>query len=434
MNGETIQILLVEDNPDDAELLQEIIAEADNTPCSLFHVERLKDALICLSKNPFDVILLDLSLPDKQGLETVAQTYSTAPDLPIVVLTGLNDQVMALEALRQGAQDYLVKGKIDSNLLFRAIHHAIERAHTLKRLRQSEEQLQRLNEDLESRVAEQTNQLRQKNQFLQAEISHRQQLEEELRQALVKEKELSSLKSNIISVVSHEYRTPLSTILSSTELLEYYGDKWTKEKKQLHFQRIQSAVHHLTRLVNDVLVLNKTETGTLPFKPFPLDLLVLCRKLVAELELTINTQHQILFKSQGLSRLACLDEQLLRQLLTNLLSNAIKYSSPEDEIKFEVIWEQDTVTFKVCDRGIGIAKDEQTQLFDAFYRGSNVGIISGTGLGLAIVKKCVDLHNGQITVASNHEIGTIFTVTLPLDLILSESNQLEDEEVSRKIK
>lgn len=430
MNSGTIQILLVEDNLDDAKFLEEIIAESDETPCSLFHVERLKDALNCLSKNHFDVILLDLSLPDKQGLETVAQTYSTAPDLPIVVLTGFNDQVMALEALRQGAQDYLVKGKIDSNLLFRAIRHAIERAQTLKRLRQSEEQLQRLNEELEYRVAEQTNQLRQKNQFLQAEIFHRQQLEEELRNALVKEKELSSLKTNIISVVSHEYRTPLSTILSSSELLEYYGDKWTKDKKQLHFQRIQSAVHHLTQLVNDVLVLNKTETGTLAFNPYPLDLLILCQELVAELELTIKTQHRILFQSQGSSRLACLDEKLLRQLLTNLLSNAIKYSSPEDEIRFDLIWQQNAVTFQVCDQGIGIAKDEQTQLFDAFHRGSNVGIISGTGLGLAIVKKCVDLHNGQITVESNKEIGTIFTVTLPLDLIFSDCNQLESEEVS----
>lgn len=424
MKSETIQILLVEDNPDDAELLQEIIADADETPCSLVHVERLKDALNCLRENHFDVILLDLSLPDKQGLETVAKTYSNSPDLPIVVLTGFNDQFMALEALRQGAQDYLVKGKIDSNLLFRAISHAIERAQTLKRLRQSEEQLQRLNEELERRVAEQTNQLRQKNHFLQNEIYHRQHLEVELRNALVKEQELSNLKSNIISVVSHEYRTPLATILSSSELLEHYGTQWSQEKKQPHFQRIQTSVYHLTRLVDDVLLLNKTEKNSLQFNPLPLDLLMLCQQIVAELELSLNTKHRITFTSQGASRLAFLDEKLLRQLLTNLLSNAIKYSFPEKAIQFDLIWAQDTVTFKVRDQGIGIPKDEQTQLFDAFYRGSNVGIISGSGLGLAIVKKCVDLHGGQVSVASNGD-GTIFTVTLPIHLdILPQSQHI----------
>lgn len=414
MESETIQILLVEDNPDDAELLQEIIADVHETQWSLVHVERLKDALNCLQENHFDVILLDLSLPDKQGVQTVAQTYCTAPDLPIVVLTGHNDRVMAVEALRQGAQDYLVKGKIDSNLLFRAIHHAIERAQTLKRLRQSEEQLQRLNEELERRVNEQTDELRRKNQFLQCEISARQLLEEELRLALTKEKELSDLKSNIISVVSHEYRTPLATILSSSELLEHYSSKWSQEKKRLHFQRIQGAVHHLTQLVNDVLVLSTSDAGKLDFNPSLVNLVVLCQELIAELQLTSKTKLAISFDSQGDSCLASLDEKLLRQLFTNLLCNAIKYSPQYGKIQFNLEWMHNQVIVQICDHGMGIRAEDQDQLFEAFYRGSNVGTISGTGLGLAIVKKCVDYHGGQITVKSEVGVGTIFTVTLPL--------------------
>src|SRR4028118_125741 len=320
-----IKILLVEDNPADADLLQEILSDANETQWSLVHVEKLKEALHTLRENHFDVVLLDLSLPDKQGLCTVTQTYEAAPDLPIVVLTGLNDKFIALEALRQGAQDYLVKGKIDSNLLFRAIRHAIERAQTLKRLRQSEEQLQRLNEELERRVEEQTNELRQKNHYLQCEIAERQRLEEELRNALAKEKELGEFKSSIISVVSHEYRTPLATILSSAELLENYSHKWTEDKKQRHFQRIQSSVHHLTQLVSDVLVLSKAEAGKLEFNPVPLDLVAFCRELVEELQLTTKTQHSISFVYLGSYLEACLDEKLLRQILTNLLSNAVKY-------------------------------------------------------------------------------------------------------------
>ncbi len=414
MESVPIDILLVEDNPADADLLGEILDEADETQWSLVHVGKFKEALHALSEKHFDVILLDLSLPDKQGLDTVTQTHEAAPDLPIVVLTGLNDKVIALEALREGAQDYLVKGKIDSYLLVRAIRHAIERSHTLKRLRQSEEQLQRLNEELERRVEEQTNELRQKNQFLQCEIAERQRLEEELRNALAKEKELSDLKSNIISVVSHEYRTPLATILSSTELLQNYGEKWSEEKKQRHFQRIQSSVDHLTQLVSDVLLISKADVGKLEFNPIPLDLGLFCRELVEELQLTTKTQHKISFESFGFCKQAYLDERLLRQFLSNLLSNAIKYSPQGGNIQFDLLCNDETAIFRIQDSGIGIPPEEQAHLFEPFQRSSNVGTIPGTGLGLAIVKRCVELHGGQVGVESAVGVGSTFTIKLPM--------------------
>lgn len=428
MDNATIKILLVEDNLADADLLSELLEEADETQWSLVHVEKLKEALQTLRENYFDVILLDLSLPDKQGLATVVQTHETAPELPIVVLTGLNDRVTALEAVRQGAQDYLVKGKIDSNLLVRAIGYAIERANTLKRLRQSEEQLQRLNEDLECRVEEQTEELRDKNRCLETEITERQRLEEELRNALIKEKELSELKSNIISVVSHEYRTPLATILSSTELLENYSHTWSQEKKLRHFQRIQTSVHHLTQLVNDVLVISKAEAGKLEFNPAPLELVAFCHQLIEELQLTASTQHNIRLLCQSSSIQACLDEKLLRQFLANLLSNAIKYSPKGGNIELELECRQDTAIFRIRDQGIGIPLKDQTQVFEAFHRSSNVGTIAGTGLGLAIVKKCVDIHNGQIVVKSEIGVGTTFIITIPLSCQVTEDLDLSNSQ------
>jgi signal transduction histidine kinase len=299
-------------------------------------------------------------------------------------------------------------------LLVRAIGYAIERSNTLKQLRQSEEQLQRLNEELERRVEEQTEELREKNRCLQSEITERQRLEEELRNALMKEKELSDLKSNIISVVSHEYRTPLATILSSTELLENYSHKWDQEKRQRHFKRIENSVHHLTQLVNDVLIISKAEAGKLDFNPVPLELVEFCYQLVEELQLTASTQHNISFLCQTASIKACLDEKLLRQFLTNLLSNAIKYSPNGGDVQLELECKADVAIFRIRDQGIGIPLKDQNQLFEAFHRSSNVGTISGTGLGLAIVKKCIDIHNGQIAVESEVGTGTTFIITIPL--------------------
>ncbi|MEP0886334.1 PAS domain S-box protein, partial [Trichocoleus sp. ST-U3] len=156
------------------------------------------------------------------------------------------------------------------------------------------------------------------------DITQRKQTQAELLNALEKERELNELKSRIVTVVSHEYRTPLTTILSSAELLEHYGSKWTEEKKLLHLRRIQSTVHHLTQLVSDVLFLDKTEAGKVEFNPTFLEVVTFCAELVEEIQLTVGNKHKLIFVSQGECRLAYLDEKLLRQILTNLLSNAIK--------------------------------------------------------------------------------------------------------------
>jgi signal transduction histidine kinase len=156
-----------------------------------------------------------------------------------------------------------------------------------------------------------------------------------------------------------------------------------------------------------------------------------CHELVEELQLSSQEKHRISFTFLGSYREACLDEKLLRQILTNLLSNALKYSPDGGKIYFELAFAQDTVTFRIQDEGIGIPLKDQAQLFEVFYRSSNVGTISGTGLGLAIVKRCVDVHQGQISVESNVGVGTTFIVTLPLkpqtlNVTLAEPNAVSD--------
>jgi len=247
------------------------------------------------------------------------------------------------------------------------------------------------------------------------DITERKQAEEEIAKALEKERELSELKSHFIAMTSHEFRTPLTTILSSAELLEDYSQNWSEEKKVEHLQRIQASGERMTHLLNDVLLLGKAEAGKLECRPDPLNLNKFCNNLVEELRLGSGNKHSIIFVQEGECTTACLDEKLLHPILSNLLSNAIKYSPTSITIQMTAICQKGEVIFKIEDFGIGIPPEDLQRLFDPFHRAKNVGTIPGTGLGMAIVKKCVDSHRGQISVKSEVGVGTIFTVTLPLN-------------------
>lgn len=250
------------------------------------------------------------------------------------------------------------------------------------------------------------------------DITQLKQAEVEVRKALERERELSELRSSFVSLVSHEFRTPLTTIQSSAELLKYYGHRFSDEKKQNHFRRIQTAVSRMTQLLNDVLIIGKTEAGKLKFEPSPLDVVTFCQDIVESMQISIHPQHRINFVMQGNFSNACMDERLLGHIITNLLSNAIKYSPQGGTVEFDLSSHSGWGVFKIKDTGIGIPQQELEHLFDSFGRASNVGTIPGTGLGLAIVKQCVDLHQGKVSVESELEKGTTFTVRLPLNELL----------------
>lgn len=248
------------------------------------------------------------------------------------------------------------------------------------------------------------------------DATERKRAEEDIHKALAKERELSQLKSTFISRASHEFRTPLTTILTFSELLEQHSHKWSEERKREYVQRIQAAVKHMTGLLDDVLLVNKAEAGKLELNPTPLNLATFCRILVEELQLSNGDQPSInLVIQTSCPQQAYLDEKLLRQILTNLLSNAIKYSPVGGDIQLELSCQDRQVIFQVKDQGIGIPSDDQQHLFESFHRAKNVGHISGTGLGLSIVKKCVETHSGKIKVDSEVGVGTTVSVTLPLN-------------------
>ena len=274
---------------------------------------------------------------------------------------------------------------------------------------------------------------------LQAELSERKRVEEALRQseeetrkALEKEQELSELKSHFVTMTSHEFRTPLSTILYSAELIQRYSHKLSEEEKLQELYQIQATVKRMTQLLDDVLLIGKAEAGKLEFNPKPLDIVQFCGSLVKEMQLSTpyppdKSNHTITFCTQGQCTNACMDEKLLRHILSNLLSNALKYSPQGGAIRFDLICQQGEAIFHVQDEGIGIPIADQAQLFNVFHRASNVNTILGTGLGLAIVKKSIDLHGGRVTFTSEVGVGTTFKVTIPIyNHILTDDKNSRD--------
>ncbi len=383
MPASSLKILLIEDNLAEARFLQEILKESKLKPFNLVHVKRLGEALDQLDRDFFDAVLLDLTLPDSQGLVSLARLNDRAPSLPIVVLTNTNDAQLALEAVRQGAQDYLVKRQVNVEVLVRSLCYAIERKQVLEGLRE-------VKEALEIRVEERTAEL-------------------------VKAKELNQLKTEFVSMISHDFRNPLNTILLSAGLLQEGHQKLTKAKKLTHLQLISLAIKDMARLLDEVSLISKSDFGQLLCQPVLLNLESFCRQLIEELQLSTSEKHiNLVFLSQGELGESLWDENLLRHILGNLLVNAIKYSLKGGAVRFELIGQENSVIFRIQDWGIGIPLEDQQQIFMPFHRASNVGSISGTGLGLAIVKSCVEAHGGQISVKSKVELGTTFTVMLPL--------------------
>ncbi len=248
-----------------------------------------------------------------------------------------------------------------------------------------------------------------------ADITQRKRLGE-VRLALEREKELSALKIRFFSMASHEFRTPLSTILAAAQILEACGNEEIEpEKRTRNLKRIQSSVKNMIQLLNDILTINRAETGKLEFNPKLLDLENFCLNVIDELRLSASNQHTLTFYCPDGCTPAYLDEKLLRSILANLLSNAIKYSTEGGNVLLTLKCEQNHAILQIQDSGIGILPADQTRLFEPFNRGKNVRNLPGTGLGLVVVKKCVELQGGNITIASIVGVGTTVTVTLPLE-------------------
>jgi signal transduction histidine kinase len=267
---------------------------------------------------------------------------------------------------------------------------------------------------LRRRVAQRTVELVEANAHLQSEITQRQRAQAELGKALNTERELGELKSRFVSMVSHEFRTPLGIIMSSSEILKSYQDRLSAEKKGEHLNDIFQSTRRMGDLIEEVLLLSRVEAGRLGCKPEPLDLGDLCRRLSDETLSATQQRCPIIFKENGSLSGTYADEALLRHIFGNLLSNAVKYSHPGTPIEFTVERQGTDAVFVVRDRGIGVPEADVKLLFQPFHRAQNVGEAPGSGLGLVIVQRCVNLHGGSIKLESVEGVGTTVTVRLGL--------------------
>jgi signal transduction histidine kinase len=250
------------------------------------------------------------------------------------------------------------------------------------------------------------------------DITARKQAEEEMREALVKEQELRRLKSSFLSMASHEFRNPLSSILLCTEVLNKIEELSTKPEYKFYLRLIEQAALNMRYLLEDILIISQTEAGKQKFKPIKFNLESFCQQIIQEIKLT-HDKREIVLETEADFTDVYLDDKLMWHIINNLLSNALKYSSQAEVVKLTLspayLEEKKAISIAIRDRGIGIPEEALEHLFDSFYRCSNVGDVPGTGLGLAIVKKSIELHRGKILVDSQLGKGTTITAILPIE-------------------
>ena len=305
--------------------------------------------------------------------------------------------------------------KIDGVLTVMAfVSDVTERKRAEEALKRSEEQLLVYASELEKKVKSRTEDLNSTINALEKEVTVRKRAEEEAHKALGRERELNDLKSKFVSIASHEFRTPLSTVLSSASLIDQYNDRGEKDKVSKHVHRIKSSVNNLTSILNDFLSLGKLEEGKIDVVKEPVGIVEFIKEVHEEITSTLKPGQQLTISCDENVDVVRTDVRILRNILFNLISNASKYSDPGKPINISVKRQRKDVSFVIRDEGIGIPLEDQKHMFDRFFRASNAGNVQGTGLGLNIVKRYVDLLGGNISFTSEFGKGSVFTVWIPI--------------------
>lgn len=358
----TLRLLLVEDNPGDARLVREALADV-RVPAQISHVSSLGDALKSHEED-LDAILLDLGLPDSSGVATVVAMREHAAHTPIVVLSGLNDDAAGLEAVRLGAQDYLVKGEVDGRVITRALRYAIERKHAEDRLLATKEALESANQSLDE----------------------------------------------FVSIASHDLRDPLAKILALSSVLSTDASGPLADEDRGCVEEIGRSARRMQRLIDALLSYARTVRRIPSLEPLPLNRVV--DEVLDDLAFRVREQSAVIDVEDLPTVVA--DPVQIRQVLQNLVANALKFSAPDRPLRIRIgaRTRHGIARIAVSDNGIGFAPADAAKLFRPFAQLG--GQRDGSGLGLAICRRIIEAHGGEISASAVPDRGATFTFTLPV--------------------
>lgn len=387
-----LRILITEDDHVSALLLKKALEKNNHEIIGIS--DSGERALEILETNQADIVMMDINLAGElDGIRTT-EIINEKYDIPVVYLSASSDAETLTKVVGTNPSAYVIKP-----FNIRELNMVIELAIFKDR---KEKELQKLNNELEEKVRQRTKDLAEANK--------------ELTRALEKEREIGELKSRIVLNVSHGFKTPLTSILSSAQLLQQYAEREHpfKPKIQKHAQKIENSVRSLNSLLTSVLFFGKADANKIDFKPKKMFLAAMLNEILDVVKAGSENDVRINTKFDNLPKTITSDSDLLYQIFENLLSNALKYSKDGQEVEFRVWVEEGKLKASIKDYGIGIPEKEQSQLFDRFFRAKNVGIIEGSGLGLSIVKKSIEVLNGEIAFESAQGKGTTFFVAIPI--------------------
>ncbi len=361
-----LRLLLVEDNPGDARLIQEELKEVPSARFEVLHVSRMVEAEGAVREAPLDAVLLDLSLPDGHGLGNISRLLQAAPTVPLVVLTGTDDERLAVQAVHQGAQDYLVKGQVTGPLLVRALRYAIERKRVEEGLKREEAQRQ-----------------------------------------------TALFREQFLGIVGHDLRNPLQAISGNAGLLLRYGGLTEPQRKAIN--RISISADRMARMINDLLDFTRARLGGgYPVSRARMNVHDVLRQVVEELEVA-HPQRSFELSVSG-NGWGDWDADRIAQAASNLVGNAVQYSPEDSPVKVLAKDEGDGVSVQVHNLGLPIPAERLPHIFDPFVRGqegSRGQGRMGLGLGLYITHEIVRAHSGTLRVTSTEADGTRFWMNLP---------------------
>lgn len=386
-----IRILLVEDEEDDAFLLQRALAKTAPGQFEMTNVATLKEALRALETSRFHVVLSDLSLPDSRGLETFERIHEADPAVAVVVLTGNDDERLAVRALNEGAQDYLVKGRVDGQSLVRSMRYAIERNRS--------------------------NQLERDNAALESEIRARKLTQEKLERLTVRLEVSNRELQQFASVASHDLQEPLRKIVVFGDRLKTKHSANLGEQGADYVSRMMNAAERMQTLIDDLLEFSRVVTRARPF--VRLDPARIIEEVLTDLEVLIESKSAIIEVGE-LPELSA-DPTQLRQVFQNLIVNAMKFQPegriPRVEIRSAPATLDSTagVRITVSDNGIGFEQQHAERIFAPFQRLHGRSEYGGSGIGLAVVRRIVERHGGTISAESAPGEGATFTILLPIE-------------------